>query len=186
MVFVKEQSYTKAFDLFLEILLKHTKSEYGFIGEVRHDSDGNPYLKTFAITNIAWNDETRKFYSDNAPKGLEFYNLNSLFGRTLATSEIVMTNDPSNHKYSAGIPNGHPPLNAYLGMPLIFNDKMIGMFGVANKPDGYNLSDVDGLKPLNDSISTFIYGYQKARQEKLGCHNVTCSNFPPKKDIRYE
>lgn len=161
-VFIRGESYAKAFDLFLETLLDFTGSEYGFIGEIRTDKV-NPYLKTFAITNIAWNKETRQFYEDNAPDGLEFHKLSSLFGRTVQTGEVVIANDPKNHPYAAGIPEGHPPLKAYLGMPLVFEEKMIGMFGIANREGGYSQSLADELLPLCESISNFIFGYQYSR-----------------------
>jgi len=78
-----------AFDSLLKQILILTHSEYGFIGEVRHKDDGTPYLRTHAITNISWNEETRKFYDENAPGGMEFINLKTLFGAVLSTGEIV-------------------------------------------------------------------------------------------------
>jgi len=50
------------FDELLNDLLSLTGSEYGFIGEILHDQGNNPYLKTHAITDIAWDEETRAFY----------------------------------------------------------------------------------------------------------------------------
>ena len=61
-----------AFESLLEALLELTESEYGFIGEILTDAEGQPYLKTHAITNIAWNKDTRRFYDENAPMGMEF------------------------------------------------------------------------------------------------------------------
>ncbi len=59
------------FDLLLSSLLRTTESEYGFIGEILTDGDGSPYLRTHAITNIAWNAETRAFHDENVASGLE-------------------------------------------------------------------------------------------------------------------
>ena len=52
------------FDALLSGMLKATDSDYGFIGETFQDPAGQPYLKTHAITNIAWNEETRRFYDE--------------------------------------------------------------------------------------------------------------------------
>ena len=57
----------RLFDGLLADLLRLTDSEYGFIGEVHEGADA-PYLKTWAITNIAWNDETHRFYAEHAPR----------------------------------------------------------------------------------------------------------------------
>ena len=59
----------------LATLLHVTQSAYGFVGEIRHDDDGEPYLKAHAVTNIAWNEETRRLYAENPAQGLEFRNL---------------------------------------------------------------------------------------------------------------
>ncbi len=68
------------FEDLLAALLKLSESEYGFIGETLIDENGKPFLRTCAITNIAWNDETQRFYEENVRKGLEFRNLETLFG----------------------------------------------------------------------------------------------------------
>ena len=70
--FVQSPDARVVFDGMLEGLLTLTESEYGFIGEVFSDEDGSPFLRTHAITNIAWNEETKRFYDDNVEKGLEF------------------------------------------------------------------------------------------------------------------
>lgn len=51
--FIQEDARRQAFDSLLHGLLQLTDSEYGFIGEVRYHADGTPFLKTYAITNIA-------------------------------------------------------------------------------------------------------------------------------------
>ena len=44
------------FESLLDRILVITNSEYGFLGEVLHDADGAPYLKTYALTNLAWDE----------------------------------------------------------------------------------------------------------------------------------
>jgi PAS domain S-box-containing protein len=61
------------FNTVLTQLLAITESAFGFIGEVRH-RNGQPYLKTHAINNIAWNQETQALYDRLAPD-FEFCNL---------------------------------------------------------------------------------------------------------------
>lgn len=60
--FIVDEASHDCFDDLLKILLSITESEYGFIGEVFNKADGVPYLKTHAITNIAWNEETRALF----------------------------------------------------------------------------------------------------------------------------
>ena len=159
--FITDTDPRDIFDHLLVELLQMTESEYGFIGQIFHDDDNQPYLKTFALTNIAWNAETLEFYKQSAPTGMEFRNLNSLFGAVMTSEKIVISNDPANDPRSCGIPKGHPPLKAFLGIPFIIGDKLIGMAGIANCPDGYNQNTVKFLKPLTLACSQMINAFKQ-------------------------
>ncbi len=67
--FFQSESPKVVFGYLLEALLDLMDSEYGFIGEIKHEDDGTMYLQTHAITNIAWNQATRQFYDDNIHAG---------------------------------------------------------------------------------------------------------------------
>ncbi len=151
----------------LAVLLRTTGSEYGFIGDVLLRSDGKPYLKTHAITNIAWNAETRKFYDDNAPKGMEFSNLKTLFGVAMTSGEPVIANDPANDRRRGGLPSGHPPLNAFLGVPIKAAGGVVGMVGIANRQGGYDSALVEDFSSFFTAIGTLILAYRAeiARRE---------------------
>lgn len=159
------------FDSMLERLLDITESKYGFIGEILKKEDHTPYLKSHAITDISWNQETRNFYRENVRNGLEFYNLNTLFGVTIRTGEHVISNDPYHDERRGGLPAGHPALNTYIGVPIYSGNILIGMAGLANRHGGYNEELVYQLKPLLGTIGNLIAGYrnlssrQKAEQD---------------------
>ncbi len=144
----------------LAVLLQTTGSEYGFIGDVLLRSDGKPYLKTHAITNIAWNAETRKFYDDNAPKGMEFGNLKTLFGVAMTSGEPVIANNPANDRRRGGLPSGHPPLNAFLGVPIKAAGNVVGMVGIANRRGGYDSALVEDFNSFFTAIGSLILAYR--------------------------
>ncbi|MEM8768783.1 MAG: diguanylate cyclase [Pseudomonadota bacterium] len=152
-------STREVFDTALEDLLDVTHSEYGFIGEIKHRDD-LPYLQTHAITNIAWNHETRKFYRDNVAKGLEFTNLNTLFGVTIRSGQRVISDEPADDHRRGGLPKGHPPLNSYLGVPIYSGSKLLGMAGIANRRGGYSEELADEIKPLLNAFGTLIAAHQ--------------------------
>ena len=156
--FVLSRDARTVFDGMLDALLHLTESEYGFIGEVFHEEDGTPFLKTHAITNIAWNEETQRLYDENIEQGLEFRNLETLFGNVLTTGSVVIANEPANDDRRGGVPHGHPPLNAFLGLPFFHRDKMIGMVGIANREQGYDQGLVDVLQPFLTTCTNIILG----------------------------
>lgn len=153
--FIIESNTTQAFQALLNTLLELTCSEYGFIGEILTTETGAPYLKTHAITNIAWDQVTEDLYQKNAPS-LQFYNLKTLFGHVITSGRPVISNFPDKDPRRGGLPKGHPPMTSFLGIPLHFFDQLIGMVGVANRPEGYHEDLLDFLAPFLKTCSVLL------------------------------
>lgn len=168
--FISHPDTGKAFNDILAVLLNYAESEYAFIGEVLYDAEGQPYLKSHALTNIAWNEETRRLYDEhNAPdRGLEFRNLKTLFGRVMTTGEPVIANDPYNDPRRGGLPPGHPPLNAFLGAPIKVGGQLVGMIGIANRKGGYDETLIDEIEPLLATYGNLIL----ARRNRIARQKV--------------
>lgn len=162
--FISNTDSRAAFEMLLKGLLELSESEYGFIGEVLHTEDEEPYLRTHAITNIAWDETTRKFYDENAPQGMIFKNLDTLFGAALKTGQAVIANDPANDERSGGLPHGHPALDAFLGVPLYAGQEMVGLAGVANRAGGYDENLVASLQPFTNTCASLIVEYRVSQQ----------------------
>ena len=163
------------FEELLNALLELTRSEYGFIGEILHDSNDQPYLKTFAVTNIAWNDTTRAFYEKYSNEGLEFRNLKTLFGSVITTEKPVISNDPANDPRRGGLPEGHPDLRAFLGLPFHAADVFLGMIGIANRPGGYDHSVIEFLTPYLATCASIIQAYRNDQRRRIAEEQVVKS-----------
>jgi hypothetical protein len=63
---------------------------------------------------------------------------------------------------------GHPPLNAFLGVPLFDQgfSNMIGMIGIANKAGGYSKDDIDFIEPFVVTCSNLIQAYNTRKENK--------------------
>ena len=155
--YISTKNANQTFDEVLTQLLAISESEYGFIGEVR-DKNGKPYLKTHAITNIAWNEETKALYDRYAPN-MEFFNLQTLFGKVLTTKEAVISNSPYTDPRKGGLPEGHPPLNAFLGIPIFHGGQFLGMAGMGNREQGYDTKLVEYLQPLLASCGKILHAF---------------------------
>lgn len=168
--FITEVDTNNLFNRLLERLLDIAASEYGFIGEVQYGANSKPFLRTRAITNIAWDEETRNFYDKNAPKGLEFYNLDTLFGAVLVSRQAVISNDPKNDPRGTGTPPGHPPLDAFLGLPFFKGREMVGMIGLANREGGYDEAVIETIQPVLSTIANIIDAHRTARRRDESDH----------------
>ncbi|MBE9528839.1 MAG: PAS domain S-box protein, partial [Proteobacteria bacterium] len=163
--FIADTNPVNIFNDLLDSLLSLTGSEYGFIARILHNAGGEPYLKNFATTNIAWDSATEEFYEKHAAEGLEFTSMDTLFGAVVLTGEPVIANDPKNDPRAKGIPAGHPPLNAFLGLPFYSGDKLIGMAGLSNRKGGYDSAIVDFLKPFASTCANIIEGYNNSLKQ---------------------
>jgi len=155
--FVAKGYYHDTMNNMLDALLELTESEYGFIGEVHYDSDDKPYLKTHAITNIAWNEETNKLYDDFKEKGMEFNNLDTLFGKVLTSGKSVVSDNPTSDSRAGGLPAGHPDMNSFLGVPIFYGEELVGMYGLANRKNSYNIEVQNFLRPFNTTYAAIIH-----------------------------
>ena len=154
--FVETGDFSNTVNDLLNTLLDITGSEYGFAGEVFYDEGGTPYLKTHAITNIAWNDETQKLYDEFAEKGFEFRGLNTLFGHVMTSKQAVLSNSPKEDPRAGGLPDGHPDMNSFLGVPVFYGNELVGMYGIANRAAGYDEELQEFLRPFDTTYGVMI------------------------------
>jgi len=147
-------------DLFQELLkslVALTDSEYGFVDEMFYTEDGRPYLTARGITDISWNDESRKMYQQFLDGTLNFDNLKSLYGVVMSSGKPLIANDAAHDPRRTGTPPGHPPLKAFLGLPLLSSAKeFVGMIGLANRPGGYTEEVVTYLEPMVAASANLI------------------------------
>ncbi len=166
--FIGTQDNKQVFKNLLNRLLEYTNSEYGFIGEVFTDSEGQPYLKTNFLTDISWNEETNRLYQQSLDNGMEFHNLKTLFGAVMLSGQVVISEDPVHDPRRGGLPHGHPPLNAFMGLPIHKGEQMIGMVGLANRPQGYSQALADNLAPYLAACANLILAVRsEALRERL-------------------
>ncbi len=69
---------------------------------------------------------------------MEFRNVQNLLGAILRTGEPVIVNDPTHAAFQARLPEGHPPLRSFLGVPIREGEHVLGILGLANRAGGYD------------------------------------------------
>ena len=128
-----------------------TESKFGWIGEL------NPVgkLDTVAISNPGW--DACKMPESNATIMICNMDLRGIWAGVLQNGQSMFTNDPMSHPDSVGIPEGHPPLNSFLGVPLKKGDQIVGMISLGNKEGGYCDQDVMAVESLAIAINEAIH-----------------------------
>jgi PAS domain S-box-containing protein len=148
--FIGTTEVGSVFTELLGVVLQHTKSGFGFIAEVLNDDANQPYLRTYSLTDIALNENLRKTKQPMGTRKFEFHQLNSLFGEALVTRDVVVANDAASDPREDGLPPGYSRIQTFLGLPVYNGLEMVGLIGLANRPDGY---DKDGLRELDPFLA---------------------------------
>jgi len=161
--YIEDGDTSTLFTQLLGDLLHLTDSAYGFIAEVETGEDGAPCMRARAISNLAWSPETRRMVEEAGEDGLVFSNLDTLFGGVIRNREVVLSNDPPSDPRSGGLPDGHPPLNAFLGVPLFASGELVGMIGIANRPGGYAREQVAFLEPFLATCGNLMHVIREHR-----------------------
>ena len=76
------------------------------------------------------------------------------------SGEPVIANDPCHDPRRGGLPEGHPPLNAFLGIPIHHGGELVAMLGIANRAGGYDQDLIDFLSPLLVTIGQLVVAAQ--------------------------
>jgi PAS domain S-box-containing protein len=134
-----------------------TDSKIGFIGEM--DAKG---LHDLATSNPGWEACTiADQHGHRSPPGN--FKIHGICGRILTDGVGFFTNDPATHPDSIGLPPGHPPVNSFLGIPLINNGEVIGMIGVGNREGGYTQEQQEAIEALGPAV---VEAFSRRRSEE--------------------
>ena len=153
-------------DRALAYCLELTSSEFGFIGLL--DESGENVLvaaiKGFEPTTPGFVERNR--FMSVRP---------SVFGIVLLEDRPYISNDVENDPLSVGQPPGHPPVRAFIGVPLRVGATLIGVLGAANKPGGYDRDDERLLSTFANQVAVAIDNarlYEQQRQMIKGLVSV--------------
>ena len=126
----------------LAVAERLTGSKYGWIGEVNR----NGRMDTIAISDPGWT--ACRMPEAQAVKALRDQELRSYWGRGIREQKSVIVNEPATHPDRAGTPVGHPEITSFLGVPLRWQGKTIGMIALGNKRAGYDAADQQAVEAI--------------------------------------
>ncbi len=157
---------SEIYSLLLKSFIELTESEFGFLDEVFEDENGQLFKRNLALTNISWDEESNKLYQELQKRDLKFIYLHNLSGLPALTGKTVISNDVSADSRSKGIPQGHPAIQKFMGMPLYFCGELICVAGVANRKEDYRQEMADFLEPLLATCGGITFALRKQAMER--------------------
>ena len=137
---------TPTFVHLLPHILETTNSNFGFLAEVVYPNSNptTPYLHSHAVVDIY----KPNYTINDIVTNLNFHNLDTLNGAIMTSKAPVLATDPATDPRSGGVPVGHMKIAAFLGIPFIIDDQLLGACAMANKPGGYREAEIELCRPL--------------------------------------
>jgi PAS domain S-box-containing protein len=141
----RHNSIQALLDFALEKAIALTGSQIGYIYH---------YDETKKEFNLnSWSREVMKQCTITEPQTVYQLAKTGLWGEAVRQAKPILVNDfQAAHSLKKGYPEGHAPLYKYMTVPVFFDDRIVGVVGVANKETDYDTSDVRQLTLLMDAV----------------------------------
>lgn len=133
-----------------------TGSKFGFIGLLNEAG----LFDDIAISDPGW--DACKMPNSDAVKLIQNMPIRGVDRSTLRDKESRIVNDLMAHPDHIQPPDGHPVMTSFLGVPLKRAGETVGMIGLGNKEEGYELTDQEAIEALS---ATFVEVLMSKRME---------------------
>jgi len=168
--FLESGDYGAASKTILARALQLTNSKLGFLGVVLEE----PVLRVLAYEGAVWDEkENRQLYdaklSQLAAQGFfELSHEKNLFGQVMQKGKTVISNGLATDSNAKGVPEGHPPLENFLGVPIFKGSAVVGVIAVANRAGGYCGEQLNALEAMSHATGVLFDNYrQSVRRTQL-------------------
>lgn len=156
---------TAMFDQILSDLLSLSHSNVGFIAEVLHNQKAKPYLNVRAIRQRHDSNDELMAFIEEVIRSTELYDNNNVFGEVIRSGAPVISNDLKDDKRLQRLTKHQSAIMSnFIGVPLYHGTQLVGMFGLANCPDGYHESFLYTLAPLATATANLIWALRNEQQ----------------------
>jgi len=145
----------------LSVALEVTGSQFGFVNQMGTDG----LLHDVAKSELGWEMCLMSDKTEHRPPPSD-YVVHGLYGSVIINEKSFFTNDPQSHPDSIGLPQGHPPLTSFLGVPLILDGKTVGLIAVANREGGYSCEQQEDLEAIAPAIMQALQSKKEEKERK--------------------
>ena len=155
---------TAMFDQILSDLLSLSYSNVGFIAEIKYNQENKPYVEMLATGQRYESSDELLSFIEKTVSGTELTDSNNVLCEVIRSGAPIISNNLEHDKNAQTLPDGSPPLNTFLGVPLYHGTQLVGTFGLANSPDGYHESFLYTLAPLATASANLIWALRNESQ----------------------
>lgn len=148
---LKDPDSNEIYYRMLSTFLRYSNSPMGFIGELVTTKDK---LSIRAITDISWDDWSKEWLQGVENGNSMFERMESLYGTAIRTGQPVIANEGiADHRSSGLLPEGHNPIERFIGVPLTYQGRTIAIAAAANSSHPYSEDLLHDMKALTEAMA---------------------------------
>ncbi len=153
------------FDHLIQRLTVYTDCELGFIAEFssQNSVDG---LQVRGVCNQSLNPFVAQFLNRYENQQVVFGGKTKVFGTILETKNALSIENPIDAADTSIYPTGHPMIQNFLGLPLLYGNEVLGIVGLANAPQRIKEAEYELLKPYLKSCAHLIHAMHLEEERK--------------------
>lgn len=149
-------------------MLRHLEALTGaggvLIAEVLDVDGSEPVIRTLALTDISWDDDSRGLFQQTGGYGLVLPTRGSLLGDVVRSGATVIRDTTVEASPDLLLPHGHPPITNYLGLPARTGERLVGIVALINRPRPFDAEDAEFLQPLVVTLAQLIESRRASEQ----------------------
>jgi two-component sensor histidine kinase len=165
MTFIADGEPGPALAHLLGSLLTMTESESGFIGEVVCTAGNKPYLKYHAAIGADHAPKRKDSAPSAVPALLSPAAARSLCAQIEREGRPVIAND-ADWLSPPHAPDAQPRVHSLMALPVFRGENLVGIVGVANRPEGFSEAMSASLDPFCSTCATIIDGYRNSQRRR--------------------
>jgi PAS domain S-box-containing protein len=148
LVTISEQNFNtvqELLDVTLEEAIRLTRSKIGYI--YYYDEKEKKFILN------TWSKDVMKECTIASPENIYYLEKTGIWGEAVRQRKPIIVNDfTAPNPLKKGYPDGHAPLYKFLTIPVIIEDRIVAVVGVANKETDYDQSDIRQLTLLMGTV----------------------------------
>lgn len=148
-------------------ITRELQCEYGFIGETRYSTEGNPYYRIHALLGFPETSSCMTHFARD--QYIDFMQPDTLHDATFRSDADgpVVCNDVPAHRKGQPLPEGHPDMKNFALFPLKRYNKHVGAVGLSSKTVDFTEEWQTMIRPLIDMTCSALLIHLEKRTIEL-------------------
>ncbi|MEN9493051.1 MAG: hypothetical protein RJA63_3500 [Pseudomonadota bacterium] len=159
--FLVARNAKAALQKLLDPLMAITDSRFGMLAEVKQDENGETVLDVPALSQKGIEAPANRLFTSTGTdycSALRLGNLEeTVFGKVLRAGSTLVVNDAVTLDLAKLAPDVIPPLDSFMALPCLYNEKTLGIVALGNRDGGFDQDLVQLLQPLAQCLGLLLH-----------------------------